>query len=388
MKILYICNNISLPGNGICTSAQNFCAALREAGVDVRVLAGENKDPDGIQPDFRLKRFHFPIFQPIIDANGFSYASLDKKVIREAVEWADIIHCEEPLFVQRSAIKMAEKMGKSIVGTFHMYTQNLLSEIPLANSALMNKILLWAWKTRHYNHMSDIQCPTEVVKAHLERNGFKARLHVISNGINIPREPVVAKPYEGGPFRIILVGRFATIKRPEILLEAMKYSSHAREIQLTFAGTGVLEKKLRQHSYKLVKEGVLQYIPEIVFLDKAGLKELARNSYLVVHVASMEVEGLGCAEAIREGTVPVIAQDNKYIGTAGFALDDRSLFPYNDTRELARRIDWWIEHPQERNRMAQVYADTARNWSIENSTHKLIEMYEKITISQNTRRIL
>ena len=378
MKVLYICNNISLPGNGVCTSAQNFTVALRKAGVDVRILAGENKDPNGVQPDYRLKPFHFPIFQPIIDANGFSYASLDKKVIREAVEWADIIHCEEPLFLQRCAIKMAEQMGKAVVGTFHLYSQNILSEIPLANFGLMNSILMWCWRTRQYDHMSHIQCPTEVVKNHLVNNGFKAKLHVISNGINIPEEPVVAKPYEGGPFRIINVGRFAAIKHQEKVMEAMKYSRHAHEIQLTFAGTGQLEKKLRRKAAKLVKDGVVALQPEFVFLDKAGLKELARSSYLCVHVAKMEVEGLGLAEAVREGTVPVIAQDNKFIGTTSFALDERSLFPVNDVRALAERIDWWIEHPQERNRMAQVYADTARScWSIDASAQKLIEMYKE-----------
>lgn len=377
MKILYICNNISIPGNGICTSAQNITAALRRAGHEVRILAGENKDPNGIQPEYRLKPFHFPIFQPIIDANGFSYASIDKKVIREAIEWADIIHCEEPFFIQRASIKIAEELGKAIVGTFHLYSQNVMAEIkiPLANSSLGNDLLMSAWRIRQYDHMSHIQCPTEVVKALLEKYGFKAKLHVISNGITIPQERVVAKPYQEGPFVIIQVGRYSTLKRPLLLLEAMKYSRHAREIQLVFAGTGTLEGKLRRKSQKMVSDGILKYAPEIVFMDKAGLKELARNSYLVVHAALMEVEGLGCAEALREGTVPVIAQDNKFIGTAGFALDDRSLFPSTDVRALADRIDWWIEHPQERNRMAQVYADTAREWSLDKSAQKLIQMY-------------
>ena len=91
----------------------------------------------------------------------------------------------------------------------------------------------------------------------------------------------------------------------------------------------------------------------------------------------MEVEGLGCMEALREGTVPVIAQDNVYIGTASYALDERSLFPSRDARALADRIDYWIEHPDERNRMAQVYADAARATSLAQSAQALIAMYRQ-----------
>lgn len=374
MKILYVCNNLALPGNGISTSARNITAALRKEGVEVRVLAGENSNPDGIQPEYRLKHFYFPVFQPIIDANGFSYAAADKKIMREAVEWADIIHLEEPLPIEKMTMTMAQKMGKPVVGTFHMYTNNILSEIPYMNGRMQNALLMHNWKRRHYNQMSDIQCPTEVVRQHLEDNHVKARLHVISNGITIPEEKVVAKPWTGGPINIIKVGRFVKIKCVELLLDAMPYSRHAKEIQLIYAGTGVLEKKLKARGEELYAQGILAYKPKFVFLDNAGLKKLAQDSYLCVHSAKMEVEGLGCMEALREGTVPVIAK-GKYIGTSSYALDERSVFPSGDAKALAEKIDWWIEHPEERNRMAQVYADKAREYDIQRSARSLIEMY-------------
>ncbi len=376
MKILYVCNNISVPGNGICTSARNTTAALRAAGEDVRLLAGENADPDGAQPEFRLKRFHFPIFQPIIDANGFSYACIERKTIREAVEWADIVHIEEPFPLEKVAMNMAEELGKPITGTFHMYTENILTELPPINFRFTNHLLMKLWKKRYYDHMTDVQCPTGVVKNHLESFGFKSRLHVISNGIEIPQEHVVAKPYTGGPFRIIKVGRFASIKSPDLLMDAMKHSRHAHEIELIFAGSGVMEKHLRHRAACMKAEGIVSYEPKFVFLDKAGLKELASNSYLCVHAAAMEVEGLGCMEALREGTVPVISQ-NPYVGTTDYALDERSIFRSGDAVELAEKIDWWIEHPEERNRMAQIYADKAREYAISKSAQKLIDMYHQ-----------
>ena len=90
----------------------------------------------------------------------------------------------------------------------------------------------------------------------------------------------------------------------------------------------------------------------------------------------MEVEGLSCLEAIREGTVPVIAE-GEMIGTSVFALCPESLYPVYDSKALAGRIDWWIEHPEKRNEMAQCYADSVRNYDINQSAEALIAMFNQ-----------
>ena len=376
MKVLFVTNNINVPGNGICTSVNTTVQHLRERGIDARFLSGISKDKDVPQPDFPLKRLHFPIFQPIIDANGFSYARRDRRVIREAVGWADIIHITEPLFLQTDAIRMAEKMGKPVVGTFHLYTQNILDEIPLASWEWSNDLLMKSWIKAFFNRCSYVQCPTQAVRKLLEKYGCKSRLEVISNGTSIPVEPVKASMPSTGPYLILTTGRLCEVKSQMTLVEAMRYSRHSGEIQLFFAGNGVNRERLRKAGSRLVSEGILRYQPVIEFLTPAGLETLNRKAYLYVHCSRMEVEGLGCLEAIREGAVPVISQ-GELVGTTDFALDSRSLFPAGDAKALAERIDWWIEHPRERERMGQEYADFSRKYDIEKSITSLIEMYKK-----------
>lgn len=376
MKVLFVSNNIYVKGNGICTSAQVTAKYLREAGVDVRFLTAENFSPDGPQPEFRLKRMHFPIFQPLLEANCFTFAVRDAKIMKEAVAWADVIHIEEPFRLQRETIKYAEEAGKPVVGTFHLFTQNILNEIPMASWGWTNKLYMKFWKRVYFDHCTDIQCPSLYVKQLLEENKFKARLHFFSNGTRIQKEPVVANRLEGAPYMILSVGRLTKIKGHRTLLEAMEYSRHSKEIKLHIAGKGVLKEKLQKYGRELVRKGVLEYEPAFEFHTHAELRKLARNSYLYVHNARMEVEGLGCLEAIREGTVPVIAK-GEYIATSDFALDDRSTYPSKDAKALAERIDWWIEHPEERNRMAQKYADESRKYDIHNSVKALIGMYNQ-----------
>ena len=85
MKILFILNNFYAIGNGLSASARRTVQALRAAGQEVRIVTGPNDDPDGPKPDYELKWFHFPIFQPIVEAHGYHFASTDKKIIEEAI---------------------------------------------------------------------------------------------------------------------------------------------------------------------------------------------------------------------------------------------------------------------------------------------------------------
>ena len=90
----------------------------------------------------------------------------------------------------------------------------------------------------------------------------------------------------------------------------------------------------------------------------------------------MEVEGLSCVEAIKEGLVPIIAK-GPVTAAWQFALDERSIFPESDAKALAARIDWWIEHPQERIQMGGRYAGSIKNYNIEDSIDRIIQMYKE-----------
>lgn len=376
MKVLFVCNNAYNRGNGLSTSVKNTLRALREKGIDARLMSVRNEDPDGPQPDFPLEHFKFPIFEPIIRANGFCYAKIDRKRIREALEWADVIHFEEALLLERIIVRMARRRGKACVGTFHLYPQNITANLGLRKNNLLDAILIRLWLGGLFNRCSDIQCPTLPVKEYLEKHHAKARLHVISNGIIIPGNPAPADPVmPGDPVRILCIGRLAAEKSQEVLLKAMRLSRYAGRIQLHFAGNGPKAKRYRNLADRLVREGVLAHPPVFGFYSTEQLRELSRNSYLYIHCAWVEVEGLSCVEATREGLVPVIAE-GPLIGTSQFALTEESRYPVGDSRALAERIDWWIEHPEVRNRVAADYVRDAGNYSIDRSIPALIQMYE------------
>ena len=257
MKILFVLNSFYATGNGLSASARRTVNALKEAGEEVRVLSGPNHDPNGPQPDYALKEFFFPIFQPLITTNGYQFASTDTRIV--------------------------------------------------ANQIMMN-----LWKNLCFNEWKYVQCPTQNVKDRLEANGFKADLRVISNGL-VP-DACIRVPHQNQPFLLICIGRLSGEKSPYTLLEAMKHSSYAKNIQLFFAGKGPEEKKVRKMAKKLYEDEVVAYEPLFDFMDRDGLRNLAAKADLAIHCATIEVEGLSIMEAMQQGVVPIIA-DGPITGT-------------------------------------------------------------------------
>ena len=277
--------------------------------------------------------------------------------------------------LENVVVKMARKMGKTLTATFHLYPHNVSANLGFPKHNFVNWPLLHNWKRLVFNHCTDIQCPTAVVRDYLVKQGFKARLHVISNGIDIPAEPVKATQVPAdGTVDSLCIGRLAKEKSQKTLLEAMRYSRHADRIRLVFAGNGPKAKAYKKLAERLYKQGVLKIPASFGFYTHDELHELARKSYLYIHCAWVEVEGLSCLEALREGIVPVIAQ-GELIGTSVFALGPESLYPVYDSKTLAERIDWWIEHAELRNQMAQRYADYAREFDNDKTIEALIGMF-------------
>jgi len=379
MKILFVISNLYIKGNGMSVSAQRTLKVLREAGQDVRVLSGENPDPNGPQPEYALKKFIFPIFQPIIDHNGFCFAKSDPKIIEEAVRWADVVHVEEFFPLHHKTVLIAKKLGKPITATYHIHPENILYQIGI-HWRFICKMLLKYWKMRVYQYCDYIQCPTANVYDRLMRYHIDANFKVISNGVipeacTRPLTPPDDYTDAKRPLDVLYIGRLSVEKDQPTLLEAMRYSKFNKRIRLHFAGQGPRLKPLKRMAHRLVEEGVLKYEPVFQFHTHDELRDLAAHADLAIHCATIEVEGLSIMEAMQQAVVPVIAV-GRHTGTHQFALDRRSKFPKQNPEALAHRIDYWLSHPKERWEMGFKYAESMKQYDIHESAKQLIEMFE------------
>ena len=118
----------------------------------------------------------------------------------------------------------------------------------------------------------------------------------------------------------------------------------------------------------------MKYEPVFQFHDRDELRKLAAKSDLYIHCATVEVEGLSALEALQQAVVPVIAKGD-LTATSQFALDEHSLFPTKDPEALAACIDYWLDHPVERQEMGWRYAESTEEYDIHKSIAALIDMF-------------
>jgi glycosyltransferase involved in cell wall biosynthesis len=248
-------------------------------------------------------------------------------------------------------LRHVEKLGIPHTAAFHCQPENITFTLHMGNSKRANDFVYNRFRDTFFNRFTHIHCPSNMIADQLRAHGYTARLHVISNGIS-PEYTYGKRPKEPwmeGFFNVLMVGRYAGEKRQDELIEAAARCRHAKDIQVILAGKGPLEKKYRRLAEKLPNPAVMG------FYEPARLLEILHMADLYVHTSDAEIEAMSCMEAFACGLVPVIA-DSPRSATPQFALDGRSLFPAGDVDVLAERIDYWIDHPQERMEMERRYA--------------------------------
>ena len=120
----------------------------------------------------------------------------------------------------------------------------------------------------------------------------------------------------------------------------------------------------------------LKYPPQFVYVTRDELIEHLLTTDLYIHASDMESEAISCIEAFATGLVPVIANSDMS-ATPQFALDGRSLFKPGDPKDLARAIDYWFDHPNERRYMEELYRVAAKRYSLANSVSLFEKMLEE-----------
>ena len=113
------------------------------------------------------------------------------------------------------------------------------------------------------------------------------------------------------------------------------------------------------------------------FFSRTELLKILNYADLYCHPAQAELEGIACLEAIACGLVPVIA-DSPHCATKNFALDPHCLFRVGDSNELAERIDWFIEHPEEKAALRERYIEESVLYDQTKCMKEMETMFESV----------
>lgn len=277
MRILLVADQFYAANNGMTISARRFAQVLRQHGHEVRVLCfGKPEFLASGERAYLLKKQYIPIFDNLISSQGMTFAKVDKTVIREAVEWAEIIHFLTPFALTHAAIRVARQMGKPYTAAFHVQPENITSSIHLGKVSWVNTAIYHWFHFYVYRYCTHIHCPSNFIAGELRRTGYEAQLHVISNGID-PEFQYRKLPKTdefSGKFLILMTGRLSIEKRQDVLVEAVAQSKHKDEIHLVLAGKGPRKEKILALAKK---RGILltnRFFPKPELLDLIAMADL------------------------------------------------------------------------------------------------------------------
>jgi glycosyltransferase involved in cell wall biosynthesis len=368
LTIVFVIDIYDSGRNGTSATARRSAEYLRRRGHIVRVVSTGRAEAD----KYVLAEKTIPLVSHIAGKQSFIFAEPDRAVLREAFSGADIIHFFLPLPLEIEALKIAREMGIPCCSAFHLQPENITYNIYKHGNGYLARQVYRYFNTCFYKDFSHIHCPSQFIAGQLSKNRYRAKLHVISNGIPEAFRPADSPRQKTDDyFHILSIGRLAPEKRHDLLIEGVCRSKYNPRIQLHFAGDGPLKKSLVRMSRCLRNPPIFGYYRQ------AQLIELMHHCQLYIHPSDVEIEAIACLEAIACGLVPLISNSPKS-ATPQFALCPQSLFRSGSAADLAEKLDFWIENEELRRLMGPCYAQSARRYSIENSIDALEDMFREV----------
>ena len=166
LKILFVINDLYTRGNGLAASARRTISLLRERGHDVRVLSAPPRHGDdcgvGV-PDYPLPHLRIPLVAPLIASQGYAFARSDRRQVDRALDWADVVHLEEPFMLQAIVARRARARGVPALATYHIHPENLTASVYLDRCTVLNRAILQVWKRFVFDRCGALQCPSPSV---------------------------------------------------------------------------------------------------------------------------------------------------------------------------------------------------------------------------------
>lgn len=350
MIITIVCDVLGQENNGTTIAAMNLIRYLESQNHTVKILCSQQENPDN--NFYMVESRDFWIFNDYVKKNGVSLAKPDEDIIAKAIDGSDIVHIMLPFALGRKSAEYAYSKHIPVTAGFHVMAENFSSHIFMKNSSIVNR-LTYAHFEKMYKYCSAIHYPTQYLRDLFEKIYGKTNGYVISNGVNSIFKPIPHEFDLNNKITILYSGRYSKEKCQSVLIKAIDKSKYKNKIELILAGTGPMKEKLE----KLAKKKNVN--ANFNFYAREEMVKVINTAYLYVHAADIEAEGISCLEAISCGVVPIICNSPKS-ATKFYALDERSLYKKNDYKELAKKIDYWIDNPSLREEASKKYIEMSK----------------------------
>ena len=371
MNIVIVCDILGKKNNGTSIASYNLINYLKSKGHSVKVVCCDLDENENADEFIVLNKLNLGPLNKIVERNGVPLPLSDKKVITNAIKGCDIVHVMLPFPLGITACHMAKKLGKPVSAGFHCQAELISSHLGLMNVDAVNTHIYKRFYSFLYQYCDAIHYPTQFICDVFENIVGKTNHYIISNGVNkymVPKSCLKPESIKN-KFIILTTGRLCKEKSHMTLFKAIALSKHNGDIQLIVAGQGPLKNRLE----KFADENIINK-PIIKYFSRQEMVDLVNYADLYVHPAKAELEGIACLEALVCGLVPVVSDSNKS-ATKDFAISDKNIFICDDEKDLANKIDYWFEHPKEKEFFSSKYIEFGERFNQDECMQKMEQMF-------------
>ena len=290
--------------NGVVASIDGLRAGLRDAGVNVTVVAPHF--PHARTDDRSVIRL--PSL-PLPTQTGYRlcvpYLS---HAARERIARTNIVHVHSPFVSGRLGSNIARRSGVPLVFTYHTRIDEYAHYVPFESR--LTRSALIALTRAFANRADTVIAPSAAMRERLREIGVRVPIAIVPSSIDVAayvrgERTTAARALLGArnDSRIALtVARIAKEKQLELAIDAL---ARTRDLHLAIVGDG-------PHRNALVElaraRGVSERVTFTGMLDPRVLPDLYASSDAFVFPSASETQGLVLAEALA-ARLPVVAVD-------------------------------------------------------------------------------
>jgi 1,2-diacylglycerol 3-alpha-glucosyltransferase len=293
----------------------------------------------------------------------------------------ELIHSQTMGPMGYGARDIAKKKKLPFVGSFHTlipYATHYISKRKDVQD--FAKDVAWKYLKWYYGSCDVTIVPSNTIKELIEKEGF-TNVKVVENGINL-------SPYEKSvrdrpsfnlneeDFILLFVGRIVKEKNLEVLIRASKkIIKEMPNVKFIIAGKGPEENYYKD---LVVKAEVTDYFKFLGFVPDSKIYSLYKSADVFIFPSKFETQGLSGIEAMASG-LPVVGAD--YLAISEIIKNDYNgiLFDPDDENDLIEKIMICISKKKKYSKNA---LETSKQFSIENTTNKLLEIYNDLYINK------
>jgi glycosyltransferase involved in cell wall biosynthesis len=363
--------------NGVVVSVATFARALGRLGHDVDIYAPAYSGYQDLEPNVhRLHSLPRPasVMYPL--ALPFGTAFLDKVFTQYP---PDIVHANHPFLTGREARRLARRLGRPLVFTYHTIIRDYAHYVPLPGP-LVRRLAVWV--SREFSNSAQcVVVPTRSTADLLRSYGVKQRIEVVPTGIDLelmastPRQPARARwgVPEGVPL-ICYSGRIAREKNLGLLLQALaQLRAQQPEAHLLLVGGGPWEQQCRAQVDAL---GLGDRVRITGFLSRPEVFDCLAEAEAFAFPSRTDTQGLVVLEAMALGCPAVAVRSGAVTDIVRHQVDGLIVEP--TVAGLVEGLGHLLNSAESRRALAGQARQRAEEFSAGNMAVRLSQVYQSL----------